>query len=100
MSSVKGFISRAVSPNDIVTPIRIASPVIGEILTQDALLSSLSKVEPDDAFKFASDNDKHEKGYASDATGARKKYSYGKFLKSSWFHNFEMTPQFSEDHID
>ena len=77
MSSVTGFVSRAVSPDIILTPLRIASPGFDQSITPEAFLPSWNKGH-DDAFKRESNLDVNAKGYASDKTGARRKYSYGK----------------------
>ena len=77
MSSVTGFSSRAVSPDIILTPLRLASPGFAQNLTPEALLPSWNK-GIDDAFKRESNLDVHSKGYTSDKTGARRKYSYGR----------------------
>ena len=69
MSSIRSLSkvgSRAVTPVD-------------EILTSSSFLRAFANnVETDGAFKIALDKDKSERGYASDATGACKKSSFGR----------------------
>ena len=76
--SVTGFSSRAVSPNIILTPQRLASPGFTQNLTPEALLPSWNKWGSNDAFQRETTSDLHSRGYASDKTGARKKSSYGR----------------------
>ena len=76
--SVTGLSSRAVSPNIILTPQRIASPGLQQNLTPEALLPSWNKWGSHDAFQHETNSDLHLRGYASDKTGARKKSSYGR----------------------
>ena len=56
MSSVTGLSSRAVSPNFVLTPPRIASPGLEQSVTPESLLPSWNKGH-DAAFKRASEDD-------------------------------------------
>ena len=56
MSSVTGLSSRAVSPNFVLTPLRIASPGLEQSVTPESLLPSWNKGH-DAAFKCASEDD-------------------------------------------